>query len=81
MRRIQWFMPVVAFGLWLGAGGVAPACPNCKEAVAAQPADVAAAAQGYNWSILLMMSMPFTLLGTGAFLVARAVRRGTIPEM
>ncbi len=81
MRRIQWLVPVAAFGLWLGASGLASACPNCKEAVAAQPADVAAAAQGYNWSILLMMSMPFTLLGTGAFLVARAVKRGTIPEM
>ncbi|MEJ7637701.1 MAG: hypothetical protein WKF75_06845 [Singulisphaera sp.] len=81
MRRIQWLVPVVAFGLWLGAIGVASACPNCKEAVAAQPADVAATAQGYNWSIMLMMSMPFTLLGTGAFLVARAVKRGTIPEM
>ena len=81
MRRIQWLVTVVAFGLWLGAIGVAPACPNCKEAVAAQPADVAAITQGYSWSILLMMSMPFTLLGTGAFMVARAVKRGTIPEM
>ncbi len=40
-----------------------------------------ATAQGYSWSILLMMSMPFTLLGTGAFFVARAVKRGAIPEM
>ncbi len=81
MRRIHRLVPIVAFGLLLGAVGVASACPNCKEAVAAQPADVAAMAQGYSWSIMLMMSMPFTLLGTGAFMVARAVKRGAIPEM
>jgi hypothetical protein len=81
MRRNQWIVPVVAFGLLLGAAGLASACPNCKEAVAAQPDEVAAMARGYSWSILLMMSMPFTLLGTGAFLVARAVKRGAIPEM
>ena len=81
MRRIQWFVPVLAFGLLLGAGGFASACPNCKEAVSVQPADVASTAQGYNWSIMLMMSMPFMLLGTGAFFVARAVKRGAIPEM
>ncbi len=81
MRRIQWLVPVVAFGVLLGAGGFASACPNCKEAVAAQPADMAATARGYSWSIMLMMSMPFTLLGTGAFMVARAVKRGAIPEM
>ena len=81
MRRIHRLVPILAFGLLLGAIHDASACPNCKEAVAAQPADMAATAQGYSWSILLMMSMPFTLLGTGAFLVARAVKRGTIPEM
>jgi hypothetical protein len=81
MRRIQWLVPVVALGLLLGAGGFASACPNCKEAVSAQPADVASTAQGYSWSIMLLMSMPFTLLGTGAFFVARAVKRGAIPEM
>jgi Asp/Glu/hydantoin racemase len=65
----------------VGAEGLATACPNCKEAVAAQPDELAAMARGYNWSILLMMSMPFTLLGTGAFLMARAVKQGAIPEM
>jgi hypothetical protein len=35
---------------------------------------------GYNWSVLFMMAMPFALLGTGAFMVARAVKRGSMPE-
>ncbi len=81
MRRTIPAIPATALALVLLLAGEAPACPNCKEAVAAQPSDVAATAQGYSWSIMLMMSMPFTLLGTGAFFVARAVKRGTIPEM
>jgi hypothetical protein len=68
-------------GLALLMAGEAPACPNCKEAVAAQPNEVAAMKNGYNWSVLFMMAMPFTLFGTGAFMVARAVKRGAIPEM
>ena len=57
------------------------ACPNCKEAVASQPADVANTARGYNWSVMFMVSMPFTLLGTGAFAVVRAAKRGAFPEL
>lgn len=56
------------------------ACPNCKEAVAAQPSEVANMKNGYNWSVLFMMAMPFTLLGTGVLMVARGVKRGTLPE-
>ena len=58
----------------------ASACPNCKEAVANQDGNASRLADGYSWSILLMMAMPFTLLGTGTFLVTRAVRRGHFPE-
>ena len=59
----------------------ASACPNCKEAVASQPSDVANAARGYNWSVMFMVSMPFTLLSTGALVVARAAKRGAFPEL
>lgn len=72
---------VGAWVLVLGLAGEVAACPNCKEAVAAQPSEVAAMKNGYNWSVLFMMAMPFTLLGTGALMVARAVKRGTLPEM
>jgi hypothetical protein len=61
--------------------GPASACPNCKEAVAAQPAEAANIAQGYNWSVLFMVGMPFLLLGTGSLMVARAVKRGVLPEL
>lgn len=75
------FRVVAVLALVVGMAGVASACPNCKEAVAAQPSEVASMKNGYNWSVLFMVSMPFTLFGTGAFMVARAVKRGTLPEM
>ena len=46
-----------------------------------QDDDAMRLANRYSWSILVMMAMPFTLLGPGGFLVARAVRRGALPEM
>jgi hypothetical protein len=38
-------------------------------------------ANGYNWSVLFMLAVPFSLLGTGALVVHRAVKRGVLPEM
>jgi len=67
--------------LVLGQCGPATACPNCKEAVAAQPSEVTDMARGYNWSVLLMLAVPFTLLSTGTLMVMRAVKQGTLPEM
>jgi hypothetical protein len=76
-------VPVLALSLalTLAPAGRALACPNCKEAVAVQPAEAAEMARGYNWSVLFMVGMPFLLLGTGACLVARAVKRGMLPEL
>ena len=68
---------VAAFVLALGLAGEAAACPNCKEAVAAQPSAVAAMKNGYNWSVLFMMAMPFTLFGTGALMVAAGLIAAT----
>jgi hypothetical protein len=57
------------------------ACPNCKEAVSASEGEVASASQGYNWSVVFMLCIPFSMLGTGALMVRRAVKRGLLPEM
>lgn len=57
------------------------ACPGCKEAVESQTGDGARMKDGYFYSILFMVAMPFTLVGTGAFFVAKAVRNGALPEM
>jgi hypothetical protein len=86
MKRANWLLTLPALLLlWIGE---ASACPNCKEAVAAQD-DIAAQEgtqttfmkNGYNYSVLFMMAMPFVLLGAGAFMVARAVKRGSLPEL
>jgi hypothetical protein len=71
----------LALGDLLLPAGVASACPNCKEAMAEQKGDAARLKDGYYYSILLMMAMPFALLGTGAFFVVRAVKRGALPPM
>jgi hypothetical protein len=59
----------------------AMACPNCKEAVSLQGSEVANVASGYNWSVIFMLVVPFSILGTGAFLVRRASRQGLLPEL
>jgi hypothetical protein len=66
--------------LLLGVGG-ARACPNCKEAVALQSGEAANLSSGYNWSVIFMITVPFSMMGTGAFAIHRAVKRGALPEM
>lgn len=78
MRRL---LPVLVTLLALGFTGNVSACPNCKEAVAAQPSEAAEMKNGYNYSVLFMMAMPFSLLTIGSFMVVRAVKRGDMPEM
>ena len=70
----------LTLALVVGAAGVARACPNCKEAMATQTGDASKLKDGYYYSIIIMMAMPFALLGTGAFFVVRAVKRGDLPE-
>ena len=46
---------------------LAEACPTCKDGLAGDPAR-ANVARGYAWSILFMMSMPFSILsGIGCY--------------
>jgi hypothetical protein len=71
----------VALLLAILAASDAKACPNCKEAVSATPGEAASLADGFNWSVLFMLSVPFSLLGTGAFMVHRAVKKGVFPEL
>ena len=78
MRRL---LPALVMVFALGLAGSASACPNCKEAVAAQPAEAAEMKNGYNYSVLFMLAMPFSILSIGSFMVVRAVKRGALPEM
>jgi hypothetical protein len=81
MPRVLWKHLQLALVLTLLLVSPALGCPNCKEAVSAQPEDVANMARGFNWSIMLMLGVPATLLGTGGFMVHRAMKNGTLPEM
>ncbi len=65
----------------LPGAGVARACPNCKEAVSLQSGEASNLASGYNWSVIFMITIPFSMMGTGAFAIHRAVKRGALPEM
>jgi hypothetical protein len=80
MRTIRRMLPWLALLLVVGLTGEVLGCPNCKEAVANQDGDAMRLANGYSWSIILMISMPFALLGAGMMMIARAVRRGSLPE-
>ena len=77
----KWFMVLALIWASFACGNAAVACPNCKEAVAAQPKESGRVAGGYNWSILFMIAVPFTMLGTGVFLVRRAAANGAFPEL
>jgi hypothetical protein len=81
MRRFGWRLVILTALLYLSSAHSVLACPNCKEAVSAPPADVANMARGYNWSIMLMLGVPVSLLGTGALMVRRAVKLGQFPEL
>lgn len=56
---------------------VATACPTCKDAIGGDP-HAANMVNGYFWSILFMMSMPFLILfglSTYFYMEVRRARR------
>ena len=57
------------------AGAEALGCPNCKDAVNTSDPDGLNLARGYFYSILLMLAMPFTLIGSFSCYVWREMRR------
>lgn len=60
----------------------AAACPRCKDALG-QKKDPEAVrlAQGFSYSIYLLLGMPFALLTAGSIAIVRAVRQGQVPEL
>ena len=56
---------------------VAAACPDCKDAKsdAEYPGGAASLGHGFYYSILLMISVPWTAVATVAFLIYRKQRR------
>jgi heme/copper-type cytochrome/quinol oxidase subunit 2 len=48
--------------LAVASTAIAFACPNCKDALANDPAQ-AGLVRGFFWSIMFMVSMPFLIFG------------------
>ncbi|MEW4568289.1 hypothetical protein AB1L88_10515 [Tautonia sp. JC769] len=67
----------------LAATPPASACPNCKSGLAVEESagDRGDFASGFSRSIVLMLAMPFALLGVGTVAVVRLARRGGIPQL
>jgi len=82
MSKLRNFLPLLVFALVCLFATEVLACPGCKEAVANQqnPESVGLR-NGYFWSIVMFLSVPMSLFGTGFFMVVRAVKRGSLPEM
>lgn len=57
----------------------ADACPRCRDAVQSQKQG--RLAEGFSYSIYLMIAVPITIAATGTFAVIRAARRGLLPEL
>jgi hypothetical protein len=77
----QLALALLATVVILAAADVASACPSCQAALASQEGGQRVV-QGFFWSILFMMSMPFSIL-TGLstyfyFLVRRARREEAV---
>ena len=61
VHRWSWLFVAAAMALLLVAQP-ALACPTCKDSLSQGP-NAGNLVQGYFWSIVFMMSMPFVILG------------------
>jgi hypothetical protein len=57
------------------------ACPLCKDAEADTPGGTVGFGRGIYYSILLMIAVPWTAVGTIAFLIFRKRRRERSAEL
>lgn len=73
MRQVRLFVVVAAVVALVAADALG--CPNCKDAVNTSDPDGLNMARGYFYSILLMLAMPFTLVGSFGCYVWREMRR------
>ena len=72
---VRWMLLALALALVCLIASVAGACPTCKEGLAQTDPHGQSIAAGYYYSILFMMAMPFTILGTFGSLAYLSIRR------
>ncbi|MBI2824862.1 MAG: hypothetical protein HYX69_09265 [Planctomycetia bacterium] len=78
-RRTLWHATTfcLTMAIIFAACPTASACPSCKAALAAQEGQ-GDLVKGFFWSIMFMLSMPFTILGSFSgymYLLVRRARR------
>jgi hypothetical protein len=77
---VRWLIAAAVLALVLLVVSVAAACPNCKEGLAQNDPHGQSIAAGYYYSILFMMAMPFTILGTFGSLAYLSIRRARMQQ-
>ena len=75
LRSLQAALPLLIVAVALLAAADAFGCPNCKDAVSDADPDGMNLARGYFYSILIMLAMPFALIGSFSAYVWREMRR------
>lgn len=73
MRRLIGLVGMAALLVTLAS--VAQACPSCKAALASSDGQEGDWVSGFFWSILFMLSMPFTILAAFGISIYRATRK------
>jgi hypothetical protein len=71
-RLLRSALPLLSLAILCG---VAAACPTCREGLAENDPQGQALAAGFFYSILLMMGMPFAILGTFGGMAYLSIRR------
>ena len=65
MNRYRWLLPLAAaLLLVLALHSLAVACPTCKDSIDQSDPQRQNLVQGYFYSIMFMVSMPFVILGS-----------------
>jgi len=77
--RFKIWLLAAVFAVVMCQHSVVLACPTCKAALGNDPAS-SSMVQGYFWSILFMMSMPFLIFGGLSAYFYFLVRRARIAQ-
>jgi hypothetical protein len=80
-RRFRLFPLLVALTLVIVLVSTASACPNCKDALAANDPERSGIVKGYFYSILFMMGMPFACVTCFSAYMYRQVVRARAERM
>lgn len=83
----QTFLKLVFSVALLAMPVIAQACPNCKDGVAHYDAAYGRAGtsanglqKGFNYSVILMLTVPLGMIGSGGLYIRKLAKDGRLPE-